>query len=288
MKLGYIDYLNCYSLYYHMFERRRIPGVEIHPGYPTDLNGRMARGDLDMSPISSAAYAGMEPDVVLLPDFCLSSIGYVRSVVLNSTVPIEDLHRRRVGLSRASETSVVLLKILLERTYGVRPVYLPVSPRASLEEEGCAAALVIGNEAMIQGTESVPYTYDLGDLWLRKTGFPVVFAVFAVQERAVERHAAAIEAVVNSFHASINCLECGQQSLIEKAGRKYPGIQYDIQAYFSLLQYRFSADLKDALAFYLTTAGEMGLLGEVGPLKFIDIGDSQEDAQGDPWTTAAI
>jgi chorismate dehydratase len=288
MKLGYIDYLNCYSLYYHMFERRPLPGVEIHPGYPSYLNGRMARGELDVSPISSAAYAGMEPDVVLLPDFCLSSVGYVRSVVLNSTLPIEDLHRKRVGLSRASETSVVLLKILLERTYGVKPVYLPVSPKPSLEEDGCAAALIIGNEAMIQGSESVPYTYDLGDLWLRKTGFPVVFAVFAVRERVVERYAAAIEAVVNSFHASINCLESSEQSLIEEAGRRYPGIRYDIQAYFSLLQYRFSADLKDALTFYLTTAAEMGLLDEVGPLKFIHVGDSQGDAQGDRWTTATI
>ncbi len=288
MKLGYIDYLNCYSLYYHMFERLEIPGVEIHPGYPSDLNERMARGKLDMSPISSAAYAGMEQDLVLLPDFCLSSVGYVRSVILNSTVPIEDLHGRRVGLSRASETSVVLLKILLERTYGVKPVYLPVSPKPSLEKEDCAAALIIGNEAMLQGTESVPYTYDLGDLWLRKTGFPVVFAVFAVREKVVERYAHSIESVVNSFHASINCLESGQQSLIEKAARKYPGIQYDIQAYFSLLQYRFSSELKDALTFYLTTAGEMGLLGEVGPLKFIDIGASEKDAQGDRWTIATI
>jgi chorismate dehydratase len=288
MKLGYIDYLNCYSLYYHMFERREIPGIVIHPGYPSELNDRMARGDLDMSPISSAAYAGMERDVVLLPDFCLSSVGYVRSVILNSTVPIEDLHRKRVGLSRASETSVVLLKILLEKTYGVEPVYLPVSPRPSLEKEGCEAALIIGNEAMLQGTESVPYTYDLGDLWLRKTGFPVVFAVFAVHEKRVERYAPVIEAVVNSFHASIHCLESGQPSLIEKAASKYPGIQYDIQAYFSLLQYRFSKELKDALTFYLTTAGEMGLLGEVGPLKFLDVGASEENAQGDRWTTATI
>jgi chorismate dehydratase len=288
MKLGYIDYLNCYSLYYHMFEKRRIQDVEILPGYPTDLNRRMAGGDLDMSPISSAAYAGLKPDVVLLPDFCLSSIGYVRSVVLNSTVPIEDLHRERVGLSRASETSVVLLKILLERYYGVKPVYLPVAPKPSLEKEGCRAALIIGNEALIQGNEPVPFTYDLGELWLRKTGFPVVFAVFAVREAVLEQYAAAIEAVMNSFHSSITCLEKGEPALIEKAGRKYPGIQYDIQAYFSLLQYRFSADLKDALAFYLATAAEMGLLDEVGPLKFIDREAFRENSQGDRWTTATI
>ncbi len=288
MKLGYIDYLNCYSLYYHMFERQRIPNVEVRAGYPSDLNRRMALGELDMSPISSAAYPGMERAVMLLPDFCLSSVGYVRSVILNSTVPIEDLHGKRVGLSRASETSVVLLRILLESTYGLKPSYLPVSPKPSLEEEGCDAALVIGNEAMLQANETVAYTYDLGDLWLRKTGYPVVFAVFAVREEAAERHARAIEAVAGSFLASINCLERGEPYLIERAERKYPGIRYDVRAYFSLLQYRFSRELKEALTFYLTKAGEMGLLGEVGPLKFIDIGGSGEEARGDRWTTATV
>jgi len=114
MRLGYINYLNCYPYYYHMFEKQPLPGVEIIPAYPSTLNAMMSTGELDMSPISAAAYADLEDEAVLLPDFCLSSLGYVHSVILASLAPIEDLGGKRIGLSSASKTSVVLLKILLQ------------------------------------------------------------------------------------------------------------------------------------------------------------------------------
>ncbi|HNU71158.1 MAG TPA: hypothetical protein PKL48_05540, partial [Thermodesulfobacteriota bacterium] len=104
MELGYIDYLNCYPYYYEMFEKRPLQGIRIIPAYPRELNRMMRDGELALSPISSAAFSTIDDRAVLLPQFCLSSIGYVGSVVLRSKIPIEDLHQKRVGLTRASET----------------------------------------------------------------------------------------------------------------------------------------------------------------------------------------
>ena len=117
MKLGYIDYLNCYPFYYHMFEKQPLDGIEVVPAYPGGLNEMMRKGELDLSPISSAAFADVQNEVLVLPYFCLSSIGYVRSVVLNSKLPIEELDGKRIGLTSASQTSVILLKVLLEKYY---------------------------------------------------------------------------------------------------------------------------------------------------------------------------
>ncbi len=269
MKLGYIDYLNCYPFYYHMMEKEPLPDVEIIPGYPGELNKWMIDRELDISPISAAAYADMQADALLLPDFCLSSIGYVRSVVLNSRVPIESLHRRKVGLSNASQTSVVLLKILLRKYYDVDPEYLLTGPKPSLISENLDAALVIGNETMTRNIEPVPYTYDLGDLWLRKTRFPVVFAVFATDKTALERYPIQIGAVVKSYRQSLCCLETERDSLIQKASERYPDIQYDISTYYRLLQYNFTEELKDALRFYFDLAAELGLLNKVERLNFV-------------------
>ena len=268
MRLGYINYLNCYPFYYHTLEKEPLPDAEIVPGYPSELNKMMVQGKLDLSPISAAAYADIQEKVVLLSDFCLSSVGYVRSVILNSKIPIEYLHNKRVGLSSASQTSVVLLKILLQNYYKVEPVYLPAQPKPSLKDENLDAALIIGNEAITR-TEPVAYTYDLGDLWLRKTGFPVVFAVFAVQETAIKKYPSQIHAIVNSYHKSLGCLEYERELLIQKAAEKYPDIQYDIHAYYQLLQYKFTEEMKDALRFYFSLAGELGLLSQVGTLKFL-------------------
>jgi predicted solute-binding protein len=109
MNLGYIDYINCYPFYHHMFEIEPLDGVRVVPGYPSELNRMMEKGELDMNPISAATYADLEDEVVLLPDFCLSSVGYVHSVILSSNIPIEELHGKKVGLTSASKTSVILV-----------------------------------------------------------------------------------------------------------------------------------------------------------------------------------
>ena len=194
MKLGYINYLNTYPLYYHMMEKEAVPGSQIVPGYPSELNKMLTNGELDMSPISAAAYADVEEEVLLLPDFCIGSIGYVRSVILISRFPIEELNHKRVGLTTASQTSVALLKSLLKNYYNVNPEYVPKNPSPSLK--GLGAALVIGNEAMVNSNEAIPYTYGLGDLWLRKTGFPVVFAVFAVRKSAMKECPSKIKNII--------------------------------------------------------------------------------------------
>jgi len=267
MRLGYIDYLNCYPFYYNMFEIEPLDGIEVVPGYPSQLNSMMLEGRLDMSPVSAAAYADIHDDTVLLPDFCLSSVGYVRSVILISKIPIEGLHNKRVGLSNASKTSVVLLRILMQRYYGIDPVYIETGPQPCLEASGCDAALIIGNEAMHPIKE--PYVYDLGDLWLRKTGHPVVFAVFAVRRQYIAEESAMIESVIDSYHDSLIGLDRDRDRLIQKASSKYPAIDYDIDAYYRLLEYRFTPLLRDALEFYLGLAGDMGLVNRIPKVNYL-------------------
>lgn len=265
MKLGYIDYLNCYPFYHHMMTKRPLDGIGVVPAYPSALNAMMRDGSLDMSPVSSAAYADVR-DALILPGFCLSSIGYVRSVVLLSRVPIEELDGRALGLSSASQTSVVLLKMLLERHYGVRPEYVESPPRPSLL--GMDAALVIGNEAMMHEAEPIPYTYDLGDLWLRKTGHPVVFAVFLVGQNAARTMRADIERVVESYGESLACLRNERSALIEAARLRYPDVAYDIDTYYRLLRFEFTDELKGALEYYYEQAGEMGFLPGVDGIRY--------------------
>jgi len=270
MKLGYINYLNCYPFYYHMFEIEPLPGVEVVPAYPSELNRMMAQGRLDMSPISAAMYPELEDRVLLLPDFCLSSVGYVHSVILSSSMPIEDLDKKRVGLTSASKTSIILLKILFSRYYRIEPQYVPTAPNPSLKDAGVDAALVIGNEAMMG--EMAPYTYDLGDLWLRKTGHPVVFAVFAVNKALIDNYYDVLVSVEDSYRKSLAFLEEERETVIKKAAERYPSVHYDIDAYYRVLKYNFTPSLREAFSFYLQSAEEMGLLKKTAGEAFLQTG----------------
>jgi chorismate dehydratase len=254
-----------------MFERQTVEGIRIYPGYPCMLNKMMADRRLDMSPVSSATCAQIADDVVVLPQFCLSSVGYVGSVILASKIPIEDLNQKKVGITSASHTSEVLLKVLLKNYYHLEPVYVPAQPRPVLKD--LDAALVIGNDAMAVSSEPISYIYDLGDLWLRKTGFPVVFAVFAVREKVLDKYSSRIKSVISSYHRSLHCLEEEKEHVVSKAREKYPDIVYDINGYFNLLAFEFDDDLKKALLFYYAIAGEMGLIRKVTRLNYLTTAD---------------
>lgn len=269
MKLGYIDYLNCYPFYYEIFEKKSLEGIRVIPSYPSELNRMMKNRELDMSPISAAAYAGRNRQMFLLPDFCLSTEGYVGSVVLRSKVPIEELHQKKVGVTRASETCVVLLKIILKRYYEIEPVYQVTEPNPRLQD--LDAALIIGNEAMIPDPKPVSHVYDLGELWFQKTGFPVVFAVFAVQEAAIEKYPTKIRAVIQSYHNSLQFLESQRENVIAGAQKRYPHIMYDLDAYYRTLQFVFTSKLTAAFKFYLTAAGELELLPKGTELRFLKL-----------------
>jgi chorismate dehydratase len=268
MKLGYIDYLNCYPFYHHMFRKEPLDNT-IVPRYPGELNALMKEGRLDMSPISAGAYPEMQDRVLLLPDFCLSSIGYVRSVVLQSKLPIEDLAGKKIGLTSASKTSVVLLKVLLEKYYSLKPDYIPCRPDPDMDM--LDAALVIGNEAMVENERPMPYIYDLGDLWLRKTGYPVVFAVIAVQKTTASESKDKVVEVSESFRQSLLDLQNNRRDVVKFAGEKYPHITYDIDHYYNLLKFDFSDDLKAALEFYFKEAASMGFLEEVKNINYISL-----------------
>lgn len=269
MKVGFIDYLNCYPFYYHMFEKEMIEGVELFGDYPGGLNSKMISGELDLSPVSSGAFPDMQENCSMLADYCLSSVGYVKSVVLQSHIPIEELDGKTVGLTSASKTSAVLLKILLEKYYMVRPRYVTVNPNPSMDD--IDAALVIGNEAMLEEKVPVSYSYDIGDLWLRKTGRPVVFAVFAVKNSIVSENNGLLKKLYISYKKSLAELKENEQLVIEKAREKYPEIKYDIRHYYDLLKFEFTDQLKEALRFYYDEAYSLGLIKKVEKINFVSL-----------------
>ena len=263
MRLGCIDYLNCYPFYYHMLEKAPLPGTELFPRLPSELNRMMAAGGLDLSPVSAGAWPDIAGRAALLPDFCISSEGAVGSVVLISRRPVEELGGKRLALTSASRTSVVLLKALLKKFFSVEPVYETAGPQPSLGD--CDAALLIGDHALTAEAAEAPFRYDLGELWPEKTGHPVVFAVFAADKAAAAAGPGAFKAVTGSYAASLACLASERPALLAAASRRYPAARCDVDSYIAGLRYVFTPARKEAFKFYLDTAAELGLLGRSEP-----------------------
>src|SRR5688572_28801996 len=85
----------------------------------------MAAGTLDVSVIYAVEYARDASRYLLLPDLAISCDGPVRSVMLFSKRPANELAGRRVLVSRSSMTSVALLELLFENVWCAKPIFIP-------------------------------------------------------------------------------------------------------------------------------------------------------------------
>jgi chorismate dehydratase len=202
MRVGRIPYINCYPVY-GAVDRRIVPlAAELVDGVPTALNKQMADGSLDVSVVSAVEYARDWERYLLLPDLAISCDGAVRSVMLFSRVPAEQLGGRQVLVSRSSMTSVHLLEMLFENVWKTMPAFVAGDAEASdlraSDDANVAARLVIGDAALMLGTGAIssPYehVYDLGLEWKKWTGLPFVFAVWVAQRTADTQRALAVHA----------------------------------------------------------------------------------------------
>jgi chorismate dehydratase len=188
MKIGRIPYINCYPVYGAIDRGVVQLDATLVDGVPTDLNRRMAAGELDISVVSAVEYARDAERYLLLPDLAISCDGPVRSVMLFSRRPARELGGRSVIISRSSMTSAALLELLFENVWHARPRFVPgdaeIKDVVVDNASDADARLVIGDAALVLGSnhrERYPFVYDLGQTWKDWTGQPFVFAVWVAQ-----------------------------------------------------------------------------------------------------------
>src|SRR3954452_3749098 len=142
--------------------------VEQISGVPTDLNRALLDGEVDLAPISSIEWGRNANQLLMLRRVCVSSEGAVGSIQLVAPGRLADV--RTGAITTESATSVVLTKVLLPRA-----VHVPLGEEAD-------AKLLIGDAALRSAFEDPTPHYDLGRLWLERTGLPMVFAVWAFED----------------------------------------------------------------------------------------------------------
>jgi len=196
MKIGRIPYINCYPVYGALDRGVVRLDADLVDGVPTDLNRRMAAGDLDISVVSAVEYARDSRRYLLLPDLAISCDGPVRSVMLFSRRPATELTGRKVVVSRSSMTSVALLELLFENVWRSSPRFIAgdaeIRDVTEADSADIDARLVIGDAALVLGSnhrERYPHVYDLGEIWKQWTGQPFVFAVWVAQRTTAVKDA---------------------------------------------------------------------------------------------------
>jgi chorismate dehydratase len=265
--LGHITYSNCFPPHAGIITGATAFPYRLVEGIPTQLNRLLSEGGVDVSPSSSIEYARNQDRYVLLPDLSITSKKEVRSIILQSRVPIGDLNAKRVAMTTASATSVVLLRILLEIRYGLRPVYSDFE-QGTQDPFGMAdAMLFIGDHALrSQPRGDYRYLYDLGRLWYEFTGLPFVFALWQVNyKKDIDKDLGVL------YHILGESKQYGLSRITDLAKRYAGHFELPEQLladYWLAFSYHFGMDERRGLMAFFRYAADLGVIRPVSGLEF--------------------
>ncbi|MBL0717209.1 MAG: menaquinone biosynthesis protein, partial [Desulfosarcina sp.] len=148
LKLGRISYVNVAPVYYLLDGNLKPQWCEIVSSPPSGLNKMLSNGEIDISPVSAAAYAQHQDDWLLLPELSISCMGKVMSVLLASKLPFEKLDNKKVVLTDDSASAAKLIELLFVKK-NIKPVFQKISINNSSDIYTDAdAVLVIGDTAL--------------------------------------------------------------------------------------------------------------------------------------------
>ncbi len=263
LRCGRIRYTNDLPIY-AAFDAGAIayPGT-LHADVPAGLNAMLLGGELDLSPISAFAWAKHAEELVLLPDLCIGARDEVVSVVLVSQTPPALLDGAEIAVTRESESGRNLLRVLLERRYGVRPRYVDHAEPIARADRG-QPALLIGDTAIDALLRFQPeHVYDLGTLWHEWTSQQTVFAVWAARRDAYERDPEGVRACMHALTDAYTWSRANMEYVVGEAQRAFARPEGFYERYYGKLNFTFHSAAQSGLAAYCRELFAIGAIPRV-------------------------
>src|SRR5271165_115744 len=277
LRISAISYLNTAPLMWDFehggLEHKAGREFDISYTLPSACARALADGTADIGIIPAAAYAGI-PGLRILPEVAIASRRAVRSILLVSKVPIENV--RTVALDTSSLTSVALTKVLFAKWLGGGRTFTSMAPEIDKMLAENDAGLVIGDPALKIDRKHF-HTLDLAEEWIRHTGKPFVFAFWAVRRDALREAAPLfVESALDLPAVFQNSRDHGLEpsSLNQIAHEWAPRLDIsdsDIKSYLTQsIHYQFDAGCLEGLQLFYRYAAEIGALPAAPKLQFVD------------------
>jgi predicted solute-binding protein len=145
---------------------------------PAECADRLESGLADIGIVPAVELNRQRLEII--PGAGIACRGPVRSIFLISKVPYGEI--QKLAADSTSRTSVALSRVILAQMYSVEPEVRSHQPHLTSMLENADAALIIGDAALVLDPATLPFhVLDLGAEWVRMTGLPMVFAVWAAR-----------------------------------------------------------------------------------------------------------
>lgn len=268
LRISAISYLNTAPLMWDFEHGEAGRDFDISYTLPSGCARSLADGTADIGIIPAAAYAEI-PGLLVLPDVAIASRRAVRSILLVSKVPIEQV--RSVALDTSSMTSVALTKVLFEKWLGAGRTFAAMAPDIDRMLSEHDAGLLIGDPAL-KVDRARYYTLDLAEEWIRHTGKPFVFAFWAVRSAALAEANPSTDLPAIFQKSRDHGLEASSLNQIAREwAPRLKLTEADVRSYLTQnIHYRLDAGCLEGLRLFYRYAAEIGALPAAPELRFAE------------------
>ena len=184
IRVSAVSYTNTKPFIYGLQHSDIIDLIDLSLDVPSDCAKKLITGQADIGLVPVVALLDI-PDYHIISDYCIGAVTAVNSVFIFSKIPADQI--KSLKLDDQSRTSNELAKILLKEHWN-NPVFI--------SDDDADAFVEIGDRTFGK-KDKFPYAYDLAEEWIKFTGLPFTFAVWAsnkpISQQFVDKFNAALK-----------------------------------------------------------------------------------------------
>jgi chorismate dehydratase len=244
ISVSVVAYANSLPFVYGLLHSKFSDKIEVSIDMPSVCADKLLNNSVDISLVPVAETLRMN-NVTIVSDLCIGANDYVKTVLLASNCPKENL--KEIYLDYQSRTSVVLIKVLAKNFWHLQPEW--VKATAGFESRvinNTTGAVIIGDRTFSIET---PFQYDLSHEWNTFTGLPFVFAAWMTRKNIPS-------GLIEEFNQA---LHFGAQNISDAVAKynKTPLSNDNICKYLiENIDYELNDEKKKALSLFLNYAKE--------------------------------
>jgi chorismate dehydratase len=234
---------------------------------PSHCADDLQHGRADIGIIPAIAYATI-PGLVILPDAAIAAKSAVRSILLVSRKPIEQVNT--IAADTSSLSSVALARILCQKLWERERHFSHFPPNLDSMLRACDAALLIGDPALRIERPSY-FVHDLAEEWRNFTGKPFVFAFWAVRLEALSEVRRSLDVAAVFRQSRDHGIQPPNIAHIARQWSPRVGLsEADITTYLTRhVHFFLDAENLEGLELFFHYSAECGIIQEPPSLRFV-------------------
>jgi chorismate dehydratase len=179
IRISAVKYANTYPFIYGLTESGFYKEVILETDHPADCAAKLINNTVDIGLIPVAALPSLK-EYYIVSDYCIGANGNVRTVLLLSNCPFEDI--RSIYLDYRSRSSVNLTKVLARNSWNREFKWINTSKAFDFLNIGLNEAVVLIGDQCFEFENSYKYKVDLANEWKKFSGLPFVFACWTANK----------------------------------------------------------------------------------------------------------